>query len=224
MKAVDRDAPIAEVAAFVPGATSVFEDFGIDYSSVGHLSVEDACLAEGIDPADVVRFLEPLAGDAPEPWCGKPIPDLTRHLAAQHRALLQKELPELGSALAEACHDAPQESALRELRIALTELMIELIPHLAGEERHLFRSIEEHLPDLQLRVRDTVVEHGTIAARLRRMRAVRLRAAEEELAPAAREVVARVAGLEAALHESMFLENCVLLPRAICATAAAGAS
>jgi iron-sulfur cluster repair protein YtfE (RIC family) len=61
-----------------------------------------------------------------------------------------------------------------------------------------------------------VTEHGALAVRLRTIRELRLAMeASLETPPECDEVLDAVARLEAHVHECMFLENCILFPRAL---------
>jgi iron-sulfur cluster repair protein YtfE (RIC family) len=73
-------------------------------------------------------------------------------------------------------------------------------------------------PDGRVRakVHQIVTEHGVISAEIKTVRELRMRLiADDDMAPPLRAVLESIAALEAHLHEYMFLENCILLPRAI---------
>ena len=70
--------------------------------------------------------------------------------------------------------------------------------------------------DLTDAIRQLTVEHGAITAQLRTLRELRVRLDDSsELPQACRPILDALAALEAHLHEYMFLENCVLFPRAL---------
>ena len=64
-------------------------------------------------------------------------------------------------------------------------------------------------------LRTLATEHGAIAAQLRIMRELRVRLADSDsLSPQCNSVLEDLVTLEAHLHEYIFLENCILFPRA----------
>lgn len=228
---IDRSLPIAQLAAELPGAISVFEALGIDYATAGNRPLDDAAHAEGIDPEVVVAALRRLHEVEPtELWSDRPLTDLVRHLVTQHHHFLRGELSKLALRLADVCSSpSGVETELLSLRATFVRLSAILLPHLHREEEDVFRRLEtlEHAwqskePSAQSsaefgdHIRELIVDHGAIAAQLHTMRGQRQQLEQRnELAPRSRAILADLATLEAHLHEYMFLENSVLFPRAL---------
>lgn len=212
---VQRSTPISEVAAFVPGAIGLFETLGVDYSCAGHLSLADACRAEGLDPDMVVRYVRMLDGrSGGEPWGDKPASAIVTALAEMHRKI-RDELKRIALALAES------SAEVHELRVELERVAAEIVPHLDEEENEIFASVEaiEHgsppKEEVRLQLRRLVVAHGVLASRLRRLRSLRLSMGAVEQPPDVSRELHAIAELEGHIHEVMFVENCILFPRAL---------
>lgn len=237
---IDGTLPIAKLATDIPGATAVFESLGIDYACAGDRSLDDAAHAEGIAPEVVVASLRRLkAVDHAESWSDRPIAELVRYLVAQHHRFVREELATTALRLADLCTSPgaiPPD--LLSLRAAFARLSEMVLPHLHHEEENLFRPVEalektwqsnEPLAvtegDLTALILQLALEHGAIAAELSTMRELRLRlAATNELAAQCRSILEDLATLEGHLHEYMFLENCVLFPRAVALVAQTAAA
>jgi regulator of cell morphogenesis and NO signaling len=227
---IDGKLRIAELAAGLPGAMALFESLGIDYACAGDRSLDDAAHAEGIAPEVVIANLRRLksAGRA-ESWSDRPLADLTHYLVEQHHHFVREELARIAIRLADLC-SAPggAHSDLKSLRAAFTRLSETILPHLHHEEEQVFPVIEAlektwqsneplagSYADLIPTLQQLAGEHGVIAAELRTMRDLRFRLADSnDLLPRCSPTLEDVAKLEAHLHECMFLENCILFPRA----------
>lgn len=227
---IDSRIPIAKIAIDIPGAAAVFESLGIDYACAGNLSLDDAAHAEGIAPAVVISCLQHLKTvDRTESWSDRPLADLVRYLIAQHHRFVREELASIALRLADVCTaPASADPDLLSLRAAFTRLSEIVLPHLHHEEENVFPAVEalektwesgEPLGvvdgGLSASLRQLADEHGTIAGELRKMRELRMHLAESnELPTPCSLILDDIATLESHFHEYMFLENCVLFPRA----------
>lgn len=212
---IDRKSSIGELAALIPGAIGLFETLGLDYSCGGHLSLTDACGAEGLDPDLVMRYLRTLDGRGEaEAWNGRSATDIAHSLVESHRSI-REELKRIELALAESSAD------VHDLRVEIERLAAELTPHVEEEERLIFHSIEAidsgspPEEEIRLQLRRLVVAHGVLAGHLRRLRSMRLSIAATEQPPDVVRELHAIAALEGHIHESMFIENCILFPRAL---------
>lgn len=227
---IDGSLPIAKFAADLPGAMAIFEALGLDYACAGDRSLDDAAHAEGIAPEVVIDSLRTLkAADRAESWNDRPLADLAHHLVEQHHRFVREELARIAIRLAEQCSSpgaVPPD--LMALRAAFARLAEMILPHLHHEEEKVFRSLEalektwqSNRPltgthdDVISMLRQLAVEHGAIDAQLRTMRELRFRlTGSNDLPPRCSFTLEALATLEAHLHEYMFLENCILFPRA----------
>jgi regulator of cell morphogenesis and NO signaling len=226
---VDQSLPVATIAADCAASRAVFESLGIDYSCGGPRSLADAAHAEGLDPEVLVAGLRRLAAAGKnENWNERPLVDLVRHLTAGYHHFVRNELVSVSLQLSDLCTPSKRPSAdLQSLRSALIRLSETLIPHMHEEEDTIFREVlaresawesnERPLDgDLRNSIRRMIGENGTMTAQLKTIRELRLRLIDSnDQSPQCRAMLDDVSRLEAHLHESMFLENCVLFPRAI---------
>ena len=227
---IDPRLPIGKFAAEMPGATAVFEALGVDYACTPEMSLEDAAHAEGVVPDLVIASLRRLSAvEHGYSWSDRTLADLTQHLARKHRHLVRHELGRIAMHLSDLCSPAEDvPSDLLSLRATFTQLTAIVLPHLVREETNVFRAIDalEKLwqsgsssaaaqGDLEATLRQLADDHAQIAAHLRTMRALRERLIDRNDLPSRWSAVfGYLASLEAHIHESMFLENWVLFPRA----------
>jgi regulator of cell morphogenesis and NO signaling len=226
---IDAKLPISKIADEIPGARQVFETLGIDYACAGERTLTDAAHEEGLDPELLVASLRRLLpAGAARSWSDRPLTELVHFLTNEHHKLVREELARIALGMFELCAPpATPQADLQSLRATLVCLSETLLPHMHEEEDSLFGPIEALELAWQTNGRSTdgvlrshishiVTEHGTIATQLRTIRDLRLRLeAANEMPSQCRTTLGEVARLEAHLHEYMFLENCVLFPRAV---------
>ena len=225
---IKESVPIAAIAAEMPAARALFESLGIDYSCAGQRSLGDAAHAEGLDTEVVIAGLRRISSEKVETWQDRPLRDLTKHLVEEYHHFVRDEMVSLALWLSDLCAPPAKPAAeLQSLRGSFSRLSEKLIPHL-HEEEVVFAHIDAveaawqsneapHVDgDLRDHVQRLVGEHATMGAQLRTIRDLRLRLmTANELPPRTRRALDAVGDLEAHLHEYMFLENCILFPRAI---------
>jgi regulator of cell morphogenesis and NO signaling len=227
---IERSASIAKVAADVPGAMEVFEALGLDYACAGALSIADAAHIAAIDPDAVIARLRRLKSvQSAVSWNDRRLTEVMRHLTDEHHRLVAGEMRSTAICLADVC-TAPAGAPLdvHSLRSAFARLSDILLPHIREEEENIFPLIEqlerawdsgeshEDAHDLRERISSIVADHGQIAQLLRTMRDKRERLlTSNEIPPSCQPILEGIAFLEAHLHQSMFLENAVLFPRAV---------
>jgi regulator of cell morphogenesis and NO signaling len=231
MSNITKSTSISVLAATLPGAPAVFDALGIDYSCAGERSIAEAAGLEGVDADAVIMQLRRLpAADDQRSWLDGSLKELIEHLLEQHQHLIGDDLTPVAEQLAEICSGSvPAIDALKYLREEFKILVNELLPHVHREEGELFpllerleaiwQSNEVTPPALEESVKQTIkdllVEHGSIAARLRTVREIRVAAESEELSPQCRSALQHVSKLEGDLRQYMFLENSILFPRAL---------
>jgi regulator of cell morphogenesis and NO signaling len=233
MNALDTNRPVRDFAVEVPGATRLFEKYGIDYCCGGAAALADACAAKGIDVGEVSARLAELehasasSGVDRSSWS---LAALALHIVETHHTFTRSELERVERLLDKVCsvhgERHPEVLALRDTVRALTE---DLLPHMLKEERVLFPFIEaleraKHagqrpptppFGSVAFPVRMMRVEHDAAGALLARMRQI---TTDYTPPPDAcltfRTLYEALAELERDLHEHIHLENNVLFPRA----------
>lgn len=130
---------LGEIAARLPGATSVFRAFKLDFCCGGDVPLEAAAQGRGLDPQLVVRELEALAASgnpvSPELDTASMISEILTRFHEVHR----RELPELFklACKVEAVH-GDHLAAPNGLADTLQEMIGELEVHMKKEELILF--------------------------------------------------------------------------------------
>src|SRR5262245_1963627 len=140
---VSATTTIRELVA-APGATRVFEKFGIDYCCGGHRTLFDACRTACLSVEQVVLSLAQAAanaqtGAAPRNWQNEPLAALAAYIVDQHHSFTRQELERLEKLLNKVCarHGA-NHPELADAQQVFRQLKQDLIPHMLKEEQVLF--------------------------------------------------------------------------------------
>jgi len=212
---------LADLATTYPAASRIFHRLGLDYCCGGQRTLNEACQAGRLDPAEILAEIQsenPQAG-APQGWPERPLAELADFIEARYHADLRRELPEL-IALAEKVEARHADKPTRPQGLAahLKQVHGAVLDHLMKEERILFPMIRAGRGSQAAGpVQVMEHEHKDHAANLRRIREL-----AHDLNPPAeactswKALYLRLARLEADLMEHIHLENNVLFPRALC--------
>ena len=216
---------LGELVATNPDAARVLDRYGLDFCCHGDRTLREACVDAGVDAAVVEADLAavPPGGDAS--WTELDPAALAEHIVATHHRYLDEELPAL-LALADKVLTVHGERhpELAEVSRLFVELVHDLVPHLAKEERILFPAIHAlaagdrdlHFGPLQNPIRVMHLEHeraGELLADLRRV-TVGYRVPDDGCA-SYRSLYERLEALELDTHLHIHKENHVLFPAAI---------
>lgn len=92
---------VGEIAARSSASARVFETHGINFCCSGQIPVTEACLARGLNPAEIVHHLEQAehSEDGPANWQTASTGSLIDHILEQHHAYLKTHLPSLQARL-----------------------------------------------------------------------------------------------------------------------------
>jgi len=226
---------VRDLAAGVPGATRVFENFGIDYCCGGHRTLADACREASLPVEDLTRSLEE-AGRASQPgaerdWRQESLTSLAAHIIEKHHHFTRQELDRLEKLFDKVCsRHGENHPELFEAQKTFYQLKQDLIPHMLKEEQVLFpyiTRVEEAASEgravpppffgtVQNPVWMMMMEHDAAGGLLR---ALRVTTGDYTPAPDAcasyQALYRALAGFEADLHQHIHLENNLLFPRAI---------
>lgn len=230
----NAETTVREIAAAEPGATRIFEKFGIDYCCGGQKPLAQACAERAVEVETVLAALgearqQPQAGD--RDWATEPLEALCHHIEQTHHAFVRSEMERLQTLAGkvQARHgDAHPE--LAEIQRQIEALERDLLPHLRREELVLFPFIvnleRNHASNgprplgaggsVRNPIRVMVAEHDAADAE---MGAIRKLSQEytppENACPTYRAFYAALAEFEQDLHRHVHLENNILFPRAI---------
>lgn len=235
----DGKQTVAEIILARPELTALFEKLGIDYCCGGKKSLQEACLARGLDPKSVIEMLNAIgslnggpngelsggSGESRVDWTQASLTELCDHIEATHHRYLKEELPILSELVAKVStvHGEAHPS-LWEVKSVFAKMSDELFSHMFKEEKILFPFIRRLEGD------ESKAPVGSIAAPIKRMEEEHqdsgdaleaLRTLTEGYTPpedacgSYRLMLSRLEKLEKDLHQHIHKENNILFPRAI---------
>jgi regulator of cell morphogenesis and NO signaling len=225
---------IRDLAISIPGATRVFENFGIDYCCGGHRTLADACRIASLPFEDLVRSLEAAeraqSGGEERDWQQESLAALAEYIIDAHHSFTRQELDRLEKLFDKVCsRHGEKHPELLEAQKAFAQLKRDLTPHMLKEEQVLFPYItrmEEAVGEqravpppffgtVRNPVRMMIMEHDTAGDLLRQLR----RVTNSYTTPpdgciSFQTLYQALAALEIDLHQHIHLENNILFPRA----------
>lgn len=226
---------VRDLAAGVPDATRVFDNFGIDYCCGGHRTLAAACREASLPIEDLTRSLEEAGrasqSGAGRDWRHESLKALTEHIIDAHHCGARRELDRLEKLFDRVCpRHGENHPELFDARKTFYQLKQDLIPHMLKEEQVLFTYItrmEEAAGEgravpppffgtVRNPVRMMMTEHDTAGDLLRQLRGI----TKGHMIPpdgcvSFQTLYRALAGFEADLHQHIHLENNILFPRAV---------
>lgn len=212
------NSPVGQIAAQVPGATGVFQKYGIDYCCGGRNSLHQLVQKKQLDGAMIVRDLIALEKDplAEKDWNTADLFALIDHIYRDFHERHREQLPELIrlAQRVESVHGG-RDDCPTGLSGLLMEMRDELELHMQKEERVLFPLIRSGRgPDPEMAMGAMECEHEEHGRRLDRLRA----AIHNGVPPADacntwRALYSGAKAFIDDLMEHIHLENNVLFPR-----------
>lgn len=225
---------LADVAATSLSAVTTLERHGLDYCCGGKQPFDEACLAKGLQPSDVMREIQQaqIFGSKDRDWQTAPLGDLVKHILATHHEFLKRELPAISNRMDKvlAVHGAKDPEMLPQMAAVYQNLYAEMDAHMHKEEEILFPFIEQYGMAEAAGQPMPPVPFGTIANPITMMEREHEQAggALEQIRSLTRDfelpsyacstVRALYEGIQAVaadLHVHIHLENNILFPRAI---------
>ncbi|MHA1559520.1 MAG: iron-sulfur cluster repair di-iron protein, partial [Alphaproteobacteria bacterium] len=206
---------VGEIAAQLPGATSVFRRFGIDFCCHGDIPLADAADRRGLNVGAIEAALDALDPSA-VPQAPEATEALIAHIITRYHEVHRLQLPELIklSRKVESVH-ATHPNVPEGLAVALQEIWGALEVHMKKEELVLFPAMQNPEADRLVapigEMRHDHDNHGAFLEQVARL--------TNDFSPpegACRSWQALYAGAEqfkADLMEHIHLENNVLFPR-----------
>src|SRR5687768_4664404 len=125
---ITSDKTLAEVLRVKRGATTLFDDIGIDYACGGGTSLKTAAATIGLTANELVGLLRASDSKTGTDWFTEPLAHLTRHLTHDHQSLNVGLLPRVRAALDAAfeCHGhLALLNRMGELVDSLSKVLIE---------------------------------------------------------------------------------------------------
>ena len=227
---------VRDLAVELPGATRIFEKMKIDYCCGGSKTLEEACLAAGVEAEEVRRLLKEAGQSQTQNGAGPnfqtaSLTDVVNDILDKHHVFTKEEMERL-TALAEKVSSVHGQNHPELLRVKslFKSLCEDLKPHMFKEEMILFPYIvglEQAAARKQAPtrppfgtvlnpVRMMMLEHDTAGELLRELR----QATSDYAVPADacisyRTFYQALEAFEQDLHQHIHLENNVLFPRAL---------
>lgn len=125
-----------------PSLARTLEKLGIDYCCGGRMSLGQAAIDKGLDPAAVVTELSLVAVPEDVAWNNLGARDLVDHVESTHHHFLWDEMPRVSALLNKIVEvHGGRHPELAEIRATYEQLRQELEPHMRKEELMLFPAI-----------------------------------------------------------------------------------
>lgn len=223
---------VRDLAGSEPGASRVFEKFGIDYCCGGEKSLGDACLAANVTVAEVASALENLQPQETErDWQNASLAELAKHIVQKHHRFVRDEIQQLLPLFSKVIgvHGA-NHPEIEKVQSSFQALSEELTLHLLKEERMLFPYIEQleiarnnggqpapsRFGTVQNPVRMMMLEHDSAGELLKHIRQVTNNyMVPEDACTSFKALYQGLQEFETDLHQHIHLENNILFPRAV---------
>lgn len=225
--AIDVSATLSDLVIADPRRSRVLERFGLDYCCNGHVALDAAADAAGVDVAEISAAL-----DLPAPAEGEVVASapgdnaaLAHEIVDTHHAYMWEEMPRLTALVDKvATVHGSRHPELAEVKATFDAAVTALEPHMTTEERQIFPSIS------RMEKGTGGLASGSFAAPIAQLRAEhdhvgdlfkKLRALTAGYVPPAdgcnsyRMMLAGLEQMELDLHEHIHKENNILFPRVL---------
>jgi regulator of cell morphogenesis and NO signaling len=225
---------VRELAVVLPGATRVFEQFGIDYCCGGGHTLLYACRIADLSFDEVVRSLEEESARTNldlRNWQEESLASLAAYIIDRHHFFTKQELERLEKLIVKVlAKHGEKHPELSEVRNLFQHLKQDLIPHMLKEEQVLFpyiarleKAVGERRaipPPFFGTVRNPVrmmsMEHDTAGDLLKQLRSVTNGyTPPPDACISYQTLYEALAAFEGDLHQHIHLENNILFPRAV---------
>src|SRR5262245_10952852 len=227
---------VRDLAAGIPGATRVFENFGIDYCCGGQRTLADACQISSLPVEGLLRSLEEAerasqSGGEARDWRQETLTSLAEHIIDAHHSFTRQEIDRLEKLFEKVCsrHGA-RHPELFEAQRVFSQLRQDLIPHMLKEEQALFpyiarmeKAIGEECAvappffgTVRNPVRVMMMEHDAAGDLLIQLRSVTNGyKTPPDGCVGFQSLYQELSVLEADLHQHIHLEDNILFPRTV---------
>lgn len=228
------DMTIRDIVANDYRAAAVFQRYGIDFCCGGDRSVQDACAAKGLAPA---QLIDELQKTTTTPDAGTPrfnawdLPALTAYIVANHHAFVRQAIPPLLQHTRKvASVHGEHHPEMGEVARLFDGVADEMLSHMEKEERMLFPYINalaaaaaahQPAPDapfgtVQNPIRMMEMEHESAGGAMARINELtRGFQPPEDACTTYRVCLQELDAFERDLHAHVHLENNILFPKAI---------
>lgn len=223
MNYLDKNISIGEVVAAIPGATKVFDEFGIDYCCGGHRPLLEVLKNQGVDEKQIYEKIGRALADRQKNYISKgnnfnemSQAVLSAYIEDTHHSYLRKALPEASDLLNTIVRvHGKNHRELFEVYKLFGKLKTDLEQHLLKEENLLFPALDaaqDNEKEILSLTEEIVTEHEAAGEILRELRNVSGDYyLPEDACNTYRKAYSMLMELEQDLHQHIHLENNILL-------------
>lgn len=233
---INTQETVGQLASALPGATRVFEQFGIDYCCGGQRTLSEACQLKHLAVERVIHSLAEaeasrVQGSEERDWHSEMLTTLAAYIVDTHHFFTKQESTRLENLIAKVCQaHGDRHPELLKVQALFQELKQDLLPHMLKEEQVLFPYVArleeanyfgEPTPQpffgtVNNPVQMMMAEHDRAGELLRALRELTSDYADPGNACASYRALYRaLPEFEADLHQHIHLENNILFPRAV---------
>lgn len=217
---------VGNIVTANPGASRVFERYGIDYCCAGKRTLADAAMKKNIDVSALIEDLRQSAAARPadEPdWSAATMTELADHIEATHHAMLRRELPRLRAMTRKvATVHGERHPEMAQVAEVFERFADEMEQHMMKEERVLFPALRRMeraggAAEMALDgpIAQMMAEHDDAGRAMETMRALtRGYAPPADACATFRAVLEGLHAIELDTHRHVHKENSILFPKA----------
>lgn len=223
LRVLDSARTLADLVAENPARAVILDRAGLDFCCHGQRTLDEACAASGLDPAEIAAKLDAVSDAPPAEWTGGGRASLAAYVEDTHHGYLHAELPDLVRLADTVRHvHSAHHPELVDVATLVAQMAASFEPHLAAEETDVFPAIAKLEPGtagdeaLAGKITTLVDEHTALGSQLARLRELTdgYRTPADGCA-SYRLLYDRLAALESDTHMHIHLENNVLFPAAL---------
>lgn len=240
---VRPDDQVSELVLIWPAAQRVFEFLHIDYCCNASRSAAAAAEVAGIDLDELTTLITDddrvalRASSPPHDFAERSLTEQVDYIIVQHHRFARRQLLRLDRSIRQVRSGHHAAPGLSQICSVIGNLLDDLIPHMAREERYLFpymRSLEGNMKadeqitmplhgDLQYPLASITHDHADDSARLNELRDLSATSPAQAGCAGMRNLIRDVAELEQDTREHIRIEDELVFPKAVALEQAARA-
>lgn len=210
---------LGELAAFMPGATELFERLGLDCCGHPEISLEDACRAAGLSLPDVLTRLRLSAPPEMERWRDRSLREIIAWVREAFHEKEEEEIDRIFVLFARAEEEVADRAAeVRLLRALFSEVANHLVIHIWREEHEIFPFIERleqvHSGHMSSAAPSLAPSADPAVDAMRRLREATAGYSRPESPPILAAIRDGLRRFDRGLHRHLHVEDQLLYPRA----------
>lgn len=210
---------LGELAAFVPDATELFEDLGLDCCGHPEVTLGEACRQRGLSLPDVLTQVRLSAPPELDRWRDRPLREVIAGVRSVFHEREEEEIDRIFVLFARAEEDvADRAPEVRLLRSLFSEIANHLVIHIWREEHEIFPFIERleqtHAGQIGTASPDFAPAADPVADAIRRLREATAGYSRPASPPILAAILDDLRRFDRGLHRHLHVEGHLLYPRA----------